>query len=86
MANGIEDILEKRRNRSIALILSFKENECDRYLPDDVSHKLRKTVLDQVNDLHDLAVDLLRSVDDGTVILNEEYLKKIDYLFDRLGG
>lgn len=77
-------LLRKRRDRAIAICLSLKEREADPFLPPQVSAKLRKVILDQMNDLYDTCLDLLGSSDDGTVILNEEYLRKIDDLHDLL--
>lgn len=74
----LTDMLARRRDRSIAVVLGMKEKECDRYLPRDVSFKLRKIVLDQINELCDFAVDVCNSLDTGDVILNEEYLRKLD--------
>lgn len=71
--------LAHRRDRSIAIILGVKERECDDYLPSEVSRKLRKAVLDQVNEFHDFCLDILRSYDDGSgVILNEDYMDRLD--------
>jgi len=35
-------------------------------------------VLDQVNELHDLCVDVIESLDTDNVVLNEFWLKKIE--------
>jgi hypothetical protein len=77
-------LLRKRRDRAIAIVLGLKERECDQFLPPQVSAKLRKVILDQMNDLYDMCLDLLGSSDDGSVILNEVYLRKIDDLYDLL--
>jgi hypothetical protein len=77
-------LLRKRRDRAIAIVLGVKERECDAYLPPEVSAKLRKVILDQMNDLYDVCLDLLGSSDDGSVVLNELYQQKIDELYDRL--
>jgi hypothetical protein len=77
-------LLRKRRDRAIAIVLGLKERECDQYLPPQVSVKLRKVILDQMNDLYDTCLDLLGASDDGGVILNEVYLRKIDDLHELL--
>jgi hypothetical protein len=82
----VGDILAKRRDRAIAIVLGVKEREADRHLPPDARQKLRKVVLDQMNDFHDLAVDLVRSLDTGQVALNEEYLTKLDDLFEAIAA
>ena len=74
----LSDMLARRRDRAISIILGMKEKECDRHLPKDASQKMRKVVLDQVNDLVDFAMDLCNSLDNGEVVLNEDYLKKLD--------
>jgi len=78
------DILAKRRDRAIAIVLGVKERECDQYLPADAKAKLRKVVLDQLNDVVEFAMDLVRSLDTDDVVLNEIYMAKIDDLHDRL--
>lgn len=78
----IQDLIAKRRDRSISIVLGVKEREADRYLPDDVSRKLRKVVLDQFNDLCDLLSDIARSLDSGDVVLNEHYLEKLDAIHE----
>lgn len=72
--NPIRDLLAKRKDKCIAIILSTKERECDQYLDPEASYALRKVVLDQVNDLADLAIDLM----EANTILNEQYLQKLD--------
>lgn len=78
MEDAIKKILEKRRDRVIATILGFKDAQCDDFLPADVSNGLRKLVLDQINDYFDLCCDLFKSVQPEGVILNQEYLDKLD--------
>lgn len=65
--------LGKRRDRAIATLLGFKERECDQFLPKDVSQRLRKEILDQFNELVDVAFDLM-----GSAGLNQLYLDRID--------
>lgn len=78
MQQVLTDILAKRRDRAIAIVLGVKERECDRHLPPEASYKLRKVVLDQFNELHDLATDLIKSLDTNGIVLNEIYLQKLD--------
>lgn len=66
-------IINKRSNRAIATILGVKERECDPYLDAAAKERLRKTVLDQVNELADLAVDCVRSITPEG-IGNEHYM------------
>ncbi len=61
-----DDILKKRRDRAIAIVLSIKEREVDPFLSGsqsgrDASKAMRKVVLDQLNDFCDLALDVAAS-------------------------
>lgn len=78
MIDPTKELLSKRRDRAIAIILSVKEKECDSYLSSEASASLRKVVLDQLNDYTSLCIDILNSYSNDTVVLNEDYLAKID--------
>lgn len=81
--SALIDLLNKRRDRAIAIILRTKEQECDQYLPREQSAKLRKVVLDQINNLSDMVIDLMGSLQDNSgVILNEYYLQRLDEVHD----
>lgn len=82
--NILPEMLARRRDRAISIVLGLKERECDQYLPDSAKQHLRKVVLDQFNDLVDFAMDVCNSLDSGEYILNEEYLKKIDEMHDSM--
>lgn len=61
-----QDILRKRRDRAIAIIMKVKEREIDPLLLQEpggaqASRLLRKVVLDQVNDFYDIALDVASS-------------------------
>lgn len=85
MSEMVKDLLAKRRDRSIAIIMGTAERELYPSVPSlDVRASYRKVVLDQINDFYDLALDVLRSLDDGTVILNQEYLDKLDRIYELL--
>jgi hypothetical protein len=63
-----EEILKKRRDRAIAIILSIKEKEVDPLLTQvgggsQASRIMRKVILDQVNDFYDMALDVATSSD-----------------------
>lgn len=81
MQNGLRELLEKRRNRAMAVVLGYKEREVDPHLPGRVSSELRKKILEQFNDYHAFVADVLDSLDtsDG-VVLNDFYLQRIDEL------
>lgn len=81
----LSDVLARRRDRSIAIVLGVKERECDEYLPRDASAKLRKVVLDQLNEYHDFVMDVCKSLDDDShVLLNELYMDKIDAMYESM--
>lgn len=83
MQQVLVDILAKRRDRAIAIVLGVKERECDKFLPQPAQTKLRKVVLDQMNDLHEIALDLIRSLDSNSeAVINELWLQKIDEIHD----
>lgn len=81
MQPALENMLKKRRDRSIATILGIKERECDPHLPDRAKRVLRKVILDQFNDYYEVVLDVAASLDTGEVTLNEHYLQKIDALY-----
>ncbi len=81
MQDSVKELLGRRRNRSIAIILTTKEQECDQYLPEDASFRLRKAVLDQLNEFHDLCIDLMESLS-TSAIMNDIWLAKIEDIYD----
>lgn len=86
MNQGTLDLLARRRDRTIAILLRAKENDCDLYLPADVSMRLRKVILDQVNEYHELACDLIKSLDRGDVVVNELWLQKVNEIHEAVVG
>lgn len=86
MQAALETMLRRRRDRSIAVILGVKERECDQHLPKDAQQRLRKVILDQINDLCDIMHDVAASLDTGEVTLNEVYLDRIDQIHQALIG
>lgn len=61
-----DDILRKRRDRAIAIVLNVKEREVDPLLLQEgggtqASRLMRKAILDQFNDFCDLALDVTSS-------------------------
>lgn len=72
-----EEILKKRRDRTIAIILGLKEREVDPLLLQGpgggrASGMLRKVILDQINDFYDMALDVTSSSDASTFEFNPE--------------
>ncbi len=88
MQEVVSDIVSRRKDRAIAVLLGIKEREVDQYLPKDVQARLRKAILDQLNDYTTLVLDVLRSLntDDSTVVLNELYMQKLDELHQDVGA
>lgn len=72
-------------DRAIATVLSSKEQTVDCFLIDGedsivASRQLRKVVLDQFNGFYEVCLDVMSSLDNGEVVLNEDYLRKIDQI------
>jgi hypothetical protein len=72
-----EDILRKRRDRAIAIILGLKEREVDPLLLQEpggsrASAMMRKVVLDQINDFYDMALDVASSGEAATFEFNPD--------------
>lgn len=83
MDDGYRALLGKRKNRTLAIMLSEKEDVVDEYLPEDVSQELRKIILDHVNDFHDFCVDLIESVDQG-MVTNQIAIDRLVYIYSVL--
>lgn len=86
MQAALETMLKRRRNRSIATILGIMDRECASQLSEATHQRLRKVILDQINDLCDVIHDLAASLDTGEVTLNEYYLNRIDEIHQSLVG
>lgn len=78
----VTEVLGRRKDRAIAVVLGVKERECDHLLTAEAARKLRKVILDQFNDYYLLAADLVGSLDVGIVGLNEEYLRRLDEIYE----
>jgi len=78
----LHGMLARRRDRAISIVLGLKEKECDQFLTKESSMKLRKVILDQMNELADFAIDVCNSLDTGEIVLNEKYLHKLDELYE----
>lgn len=85
-----EEILRKRRDRTIAIILGLKEREVDPLLRqepggDRASGMLRKVILDQINDFYDMALDVASSGEATSFEFNPAvWLPRIDGRLDAL--
>ena len=78
----LADILKKRMDKACAIMLGVKERECDKYMPPEARNKMRKVILDQMNEFYDLCCDVMRSLDRGETVLNEKYLEKLNEIHD----
>lgn len=81
---AVREMLGKRKDRTIAIILSFKEENYDQFVPEDVARNFRKVILDQLNDLYDFSLDLVQS--GSSVTINEEYVQRLDEALRRAEG
>jgi hypothetical protein len=80
-----KEILQRRKNRTIATILGFKERELDDFLPAGVSADFRSLILDQINDLVNLTLDLLAAAS-GERVINELYYDRLEDKLDEIQG
>jgi len=71
-------LLGKRRNRCIATILSYKEQNCDLMLSDEAAIGLRKVILDEINDLCELVFDIV----DEQVVFNESFFAMFEEMHE----
>jgi len=67
----------------VATILTWMENNVYEYLPDDVQVSARSIILSNVNDLSDLAMDIVKS-DTGQI--NEYWVTELKDLKERIDG
>lgn len=68
-------MVARRRDRCIATILSFKEDEIDNMVDDDdISAEFRELILYEINDVCNLAIDLIND----SSIVNEIFMERLD--------
>jgi len=68
------EMLRKRTNRCIAKILGYKEDYIDDDIDEETSDEFRSLILDAINDVSNLAVDLL----DDASIMNELFIERME--------
>jgi len=79
----IDKLLSRQRDRAIAVILGFKEREVDRHLSPEVSRRLRKTVLDELNELTAFAIDIaMKEQQSGSPVVNELFLQRLNEIHE----
>lgn len=79
----LTEALGRRRNKAISIILRFKEDYIDDQIDEATSDQFRSVVLDQINDFHDVCVDLIGA--SGGVV-NELWVEKLEEIHDILVG
>ena len=63
---NVEDFLRRRKDRACAIVLTT----VDREVEDRQSReRVRKVILDQINDFYNATVDVVHSMDSGTVVV-----------------
>jgi hypothetical protein len=73
--NQYQEFLRRRKDRICAITLSAVERE----VPDgETRDRLRKVILDQINNFYNEAIDVIHSLDPGTVVLNQLYLERLE--------
>ncbi len=82
--SNLPEIVARKKDRALAIILGVKERECDKFLPPHVQQRLRKVVLDQVNEFHDLVIDIIRGLDGENAVYNEEYFARLERKLDEI--
>lgn len=76
-ADPVEVVIRRRANQALAAILDVKDDIG--YLTEEDAVDLRRVVLDEVNELVDLCLQLIRSlgIDQG-MFVNLEIVEKLD--------
>ena len=57
------EFVRKRRDRVLATILSYKEENIDQYLPPELRQQLRRVIMSNINDFNDLVLDMLKATE-----------------------
>lgn len=78
-----QEFVRKRRDRVLATILSYKENNVDQHLPTQKARDdLRRVILNNVNDFNDLVLDILKA--EPEVEINQLYIEALARIETRL--
>lgn len=75
------DFLRRRKDRACAIVLHALEKE---QLPRQAHERVRKAILDQFNDYYAGALDVIQSVDTGTVVVNEIWLERLEQIYEKV--
>jgi len=76
-----KNLVANRARRCSATILTWMENNIYEYLPNEKQQAVRSTVLQNVNDLSDIAIDIVKS-DTGQI--NEFWVEELAEIKDML--
>lgn len=71
----VKNLVAARGRRTSATILGWMEKHVYEYLPSELQSEVRRTILDNVNDLSDLAIDIVKSDADQ---INEYWISELD--------
>jgi len=88
----VDQLIRKRKDRAIAIVLGIKEREVDPILKsqpggDKASRMMRKVILDQLNELADLACDVAMSGEGASFWFNDEiWEKRFQEMYDQAMG
>lgn len=69
------DLVARRGNRCSAQTLTWLETNVKEYLPDGMWDKVRRQVLNNINEFKDLAIDIVKS---DSSIINQEWVAHMD--------
>ncbi len=75
------NLIAMRGNRTTAVVLSWLEDNVYEFLDEDLQHRTRQMVLDNINAFKDLGIDIVKS---DTAYMNEIWLEKIDELHEAI--
>lgn len=81
MQQGVKDLLTRRMNRKVlATILGMKEREVDPYLTPELQRRLKKVILDELNDFLTLVLEVVDTVDDESSMVNDYFLELLEQI------
>lgn len=82
MEDELATLVDDRCKVALGAILRFKDTEIDPIVPAEVSAGLRRTVLREVNGFKDFLLEVLGSVHDRGMAVNQIWLEEIGAKLD----
>lgn len=76
----VYNVLRRRSGRAMGAVLGCVDEIGD----DELRHHVRKTVLDEFNELTNLACELIRSVDSEATVVNTYFLEMLERLDQKI--